>query len=553
MVFPRGRATKIATAIATATGCLAAGLLLSAAGAPPVMMWSTDGDVWLPWNTAGVVTHLQSTTGRADAAITVPAAAGHHLTVFPDGPNLLVLDADTHLLQVIEPQRLAPARAVALSSGAIVTVAPDAVYATDGPRGQVLRLDRTRLTPRGPVLDLGGPIGSTARTADGTLWAPVRTRGTVVPIRHGVPAAAIRVAPPGHAIDVVLSGDQPVVLDATAASVTPLIGRHPGRSTALARQADPTAASTAAHRLVAAGRSPTGLAGVLDPSTGRLMIADLAHSTVTSVDLPADASPPAGSSTPPAPPTLPDIDRPAGSGPTGATAAPSGTDPRASRPEATPEPARRLGAPVWQDGRIYVPDQDAGVVIVFDRQTRSFAPPVAPIPATTSAAGPDAELAVTADGDRICINDANSPPLDMICEGRLTVVSKLPAGVPAKTGATPPRPLPAAPPRPTPPPIGFAAATAVPFAAPGGPAGPSGPGRPGGAAPDGAGLSDPSGPVAHQPTALPPTTVATPAVQTTPAATVAPTALPNIPRPEPTPSAGPGTGGAQAAPAPGRR
>ncbi|MCK9920999.1 hypothetical protein MXD61_03595 [Frankia sp. AgPm24] len=600
----------MATVISAAAAAgLTGAVVFCATGIAPVALSSSDADVWLPWNTAGLITHLQSTTGRADAAITIPAAASHHLTVLADGPDLLVADSDAHLLHLVEPQRLAPARSVTLPAGASVDVAPDAVGVIDSASGRVIRLDRKRLTPTGPTLDLGGPLGTTAQTADGTLWAPVRASGSVVPIMRGVPAAPIRVAPPGHAIDMVLSGDQPVVLDATAATLVPLVDGQPGRTTALAVPpadtdtdtgtgtgtgtnggatgdsgataanggatanggAGPGSARGSVTALVAAARSPRDLVLVIDTRSGRLLLADLARGGVTSIDIPASVPPAStiSASTPAAataPSGLPDIDRPAGltsptgpagvagatgqAGPVGPAAAvvapvPGGLPggPGGAQPAAAP--TRRLTAPVWQDERIFLPDHDGGVVLVFDRGRRSFTTPIRPGPALTGADGGRPALTVSLDGDRVWINDPDSAELVLIRGDRQLVLSKQPAGLAGQADTIPPRPLPPAPPRPRP-------SSTLPDGAPSGPtprATPHPRGGPGGQ-PDTADIPGPAGPGTQPPR---PTTVATSPIQTPVPPITSPSTLPNIPHPPPTPAGEPGTGATRDAPAPARR
>ncbi|WP_248822935.1 hypothetical protein [Frankia umida] len=611
MVFGQGRRRMATVISAAAAAGLTGAVVFCTTGIAPVALSSSDADVWLPWNTAGLITHLQSTTGRADAAITIPAAAGHHLTVLADGPDLLVADPDAHLLHLVEPQRLAPARSVTLPAGASVDVAPDAVGVIDSASGRVIRLDRERLTPTGPTLDLGGPLGSTAQTADGTLWAPVRASGSVVPIMRGVPAAPIRVAPPGHAIDMVLSGDQPVVLDATAATLIPLADGQPGRTTALAVPpadtgtgtgpnggatvdggataangdatanggAGPGAARGSVTALVAAARSPRDLVLVIDTRSGRLLLADLARGGVTSIDIPASVPPAStisastiSAGTPAAataPSGLPDIDRPAGlasptgpagvagvagqagqAGPVGPAAAvvtpvPGGLPggPGGAQPVAAP--ARRLAAPVWQDERIFLPDHDGGVVLVFDRGRRSFTTPIRPGPTLTGADAGRPALTVSVDGDRVWINDPDSAELVLIRGDRQLVLSKQPAGLAGQADTIPPRPLPPAPPRPRP------SSTLL----DGTPSGPTPRATPHprvgqGGQPDTADVPGPVGPGTQPPR---PTTVATSPIQTPVPPTTSPSTLPNIPHPPPTPAGEPGTGATRDAPAPARR
>jgi hypothetical protein len=441
---------------------------LAAPGAHPLVLQAASGGVWLPWDTTGTVTHLESTTGRADAAITVPGAAGHRLAVLTDGPDLLVVDRTSGLLHLVQPQRLAPARSAALPVGSVVTTAHGAVYVADASTGRVRRLDGRRLLPIGPAIDLGGPLGAIAQSGDGTLWLPVRSSGTVVAVRAGHPSAPVRVAPAGHAIDVILAAGQPVIIDATAGSLTPLAGDRTGRALVLPRgstagTSDANSgtpgpdADADAKRLIAAAEVPGHTIPVVDGGAGRLLLADLPTGRVRGVDLPPAAGWGAGGPAGPTPartggahprsgggsgPTgLPDIDRPAGTTP--------GSSPttRATAPSATPTTER----PVWHDGQIYVPGRrQPGTAWVLDTRTLQFTAPVtAPVTAASTPPDGDGGPTVTASGAQVWVNDPNGPNLVLIDGERRTVLSKQTAGLAGQSGSAPPRPLPPPPPRPS--------------------------------------------------------------------------------------------------------
>ncbi|WP_256789998.1 hypothetical protein [Frankia sp. AvcI1] len=432
---------------------MGAGLAAAAPGTPPFALDLTTGGTWLASASTGIVTHLQSTTGRADAAVTVPGAVGHRLSVLRDGPDLLVCDEDAGLLHLIEPQRLAPARTATLRPGTTVIVGNRVIYAVDAASGRVRRLDGRLLTDVGPVIDLGGTLGTAVRTRDETLWAPVRTSGSVVPIRDGGASAPIRVARPDHQIDMVLAQDRPVVVDGTAGTAIPLTGARPGRATAL-----PVTLTTASVPsdpvVIAADAAERSTVPILDAVAGRLLLADVHDGTVTTHELPAvpgaeearagvgdDAA--AGDTV--ASTVLPDIDRPAGSLP-GSAVSPG--DPHSG--DEGPVAPRRLGPPVEHDGMIYIPDQDARMVWVFDTRTREFTPPVV-VPGSTprpAAATDAARITVTADGEQVWVNDPAGPNAVLIDGTRRTTVAKQPAGLPGQTGTAPARPLPAPPPRP---------------------------------------------------------------------------------------------------------
>ncbi len=436
---------------------MGAGLAAAAPGTPPLAFDLTSGGIWLTSESTGTVTHLQSTTGRADTAVTVPGAVGHRLSVLRNGPDLLVCDVDAGLLHLIEPQRLAPARAATLRPGTTVTAANGVVYAVDGASGRVQRLDGRLLTGLGPVVDLGGALGAVAQSVDGTLWVPVRTSGSVVMIRDGVASPPIPVARPDHQIDVVLAHDRPVLVDGTAGTAIPITGERPGRKIAL-----PVALTTAAagppSAVIAAAAVERSTVPILDTVAGRLLLADVHDGEVTMHDLPTQtgggrAQPGASTAQPGGGPAQP------GGGParTGGGGDSASTDPATAaglpdieRPaggdeDDRPVAPRRLGPPTWHDGAIYIPDQDARMVWVFDTRTGGFTEPIV-VPGTPPGPGTEtgaAQITVTAEGDQVWVNDPAGPDAVIIDGTRRATVAKRPSGLPGQTGTTPARPLPA--------------------------------------------------------------------------------------------------------------
>ncbi|WP_261575519.1 hypothetical protein, partial [Frankia gtarii] len=431
---------------------MGAGLAAAAPGTPPLIFDLTSGGVWLTSESAGTVTHLQSTTGRADAAVTVPGAVGHRLSVLRNGPDLLVCDADAGLLHLIEPQRLAPARTATLRPGTTVTAANGVVYAVDGASGRVQRLDGRLLTGLGPVVDLGGALGAVAQSVDGTLWAPVRTSGSVVMIRDGVASPPIPVARPDHQIDVVLAHDHPVVVDGTTGTAIPITGDRPGQQTAL--PVTLTTASTGPPvAVIAAAAVERSTVPVLDTVAGRLLLADVHGGEVTVHDLPTrpgggrvqlgegTARPGGGPAQPGGGPARPGGgDDSVSTDPAAASAAAAGL-PDIERPaggdeDGGPPAPRRLGPPTWHDGAVYIPDQDARMVWVFDTRTGGFTAPIV-VPGIPPGPGTGAaRITVTAEGDQVWVNDPAGPDAVLIDGARRATVAKRPSGLPGQTGTT---------------------------------------------------------------------------------------------------------------------
>jgi hypothetical protein len=372
-------------------------------GANPVALDLSDGGAWLVSDPTGTLVHVNGPSGRADAAVAVPGAAGHDLAVAAAGEEVLVTDRDAGTVHRVEPARLAVVRSAAFDREVTIVAGGDDVYAVEPRAGRIRRLDPLQLSTVGTMITLPAGLGAAGQTRDGTLWVPVPAEGTVVPVRAGVPGAPVPVTPPGHRTAVTVVDDRPVVVDRTGRTVTPLTAGAAGRPVALptpiAVRGDP--------RLLVPARADGELLPLVEPA-GRLVLVDLRAGAAREIGVPT-----------------------AGGG-TGGNGARGGNGDGGAA-------SRRLGAPASHAGHVYVPDSDAGMVWDFDPAGRRFAAPVPVGPA-----GGPARITVTIQDGQLWINDATGANAVLIMDRTRRTIVKRAANLPGASDGTP-RPLPPAP------------------------------------------------------------------------------------------------------------
>ncbi|MBE3204910.1 hypothetical protein IHE48_28915 [Frankia sp. CH37] len=395
--MPAARVLLPGAAIVTVTALIGA----TGQGTAPVRLDLVDDGTWLTDSATGTLIHLSGPAGRANAAVTVPGTAGRDLTVTSTAHKIVAVDPSAGQAFLVDPARLATVGSAALRPGVAITSASGITYAVEAGAGRVQPLSADDLSPIGTALDLPSPLGAAAQSDDGTLWVPLRSTGTVVAVRDGVAApVAGPVAPPGNAIDVVLAGGRPVVVDSTARSLRMLGGPGaPGESGAGARTVLPLSETPApaGPELLVAPRTERGVVGLLDPVARRLYLADVDHGTVAVTDLP-------------------------------------------SRDQGQGQP----GVPVVQAGHAYVPESALGVVLDYDLAHGTFGAPVA-----VAAADGHARITVTVDDGQVWINDTAGPNAVLINDRGRTPISKQPPDLPGLPTSSA-QPLPAAPPLPRP-------------------------------------------------------------------------------------------------------
>jgi hypothetical protein len=271
----------------------------------------SDIGAWLSNDSNGSVTHANGLSGEADSRVTVANAAGHPLSVVQDGNTVIVVDTVTGAVTRIDPAQLTVTQSVSYGSPHVQVVAGGGhAYAVDPARGLVQPIDLGTLSALGSPVSLRAPLGTAAVDQHGTVWVPELATGNVVPVTGSAPGVPVPVGAPGDALALTVARGAPVVTDATNATMTVLL--------AGGRQAVNLPAGSA--DLVAPAATDGVLVPVLSPATHRLVIVDTSTAQTTAVAL------------------------------TGFT-------------------DDRLGPPQVLGGRVYLPDNSTGRLIVYDAST----------------------------------------------------------------------------------------------------------------------------------------------------------------------------------------
>lgn len=391
--------------------CAGSLIILLGRGEPPRDLALADGGAWLVSTDSGTLTQVSGPSERAAAAVAIPGGARHDLTVASGPSGVLVADRTTGMVHRIAPASLTASHSTRLRPGVTVSVAGDDAYAVEADVGQVTRLNPADLSVIGAVVDLPGGLGRSVQATDGTLWVPVPHDGTVVAVHDGTPAAPVRVTEPGHAIDVTVVDEQPVILDRTAGALVEFDDGGPTTTIPLPPSPSlPSSPTVAAPGLRAPDRTSGPLLPLVDPATGRLLLVDIGrdgghddgheggNGGVRVVD-------------------LDDLD--------------DGVN---------------LDAPAIHAGRVYIPDSGNGTVQVVDAATGRPVDvvPVAPAESGEAAGSGASQITVLIEDDQVWINNVAGHDAVVVGErGTAWVPKRSPnlPGLPADAA----RPLPPAP------------------------------------------------------------------------------------------------------------
>jgi hypothetical protein len=278
----------------------------------------SDVGAWLTNDKKGTVTHANGLSGKADASVPLTNAAGHQLQVTQDGDIVIVLDTVTGTVTRIDAAQLNVSQSVNFgSAGVRVVVGAGQAYVVDKTKGVVPPIDPDRLPPSGAPVALPAPLGDAAVDDRGTLWVPLATGelGSVTGSRAG---QRVPVGSPGDVLALTIAGGVPVVTDATAGTMTALPPNGARQTVNL-----PLAGGT-----MLAPRATDGtVVPLLAPSAHQIVVVDLTSGRPTAVALDGV----------------------------------SGHD---------------LGAPQALGGRVYVPDNTTGTLLVYDHASGRMLSPI---------------------------------------------------------------------------------------------------------------------------------------------------------------------------------
>ncbi len=252
-------------------------------GASKALLELGDGAVWLPTDPRGVVTLIDSTSGRPTAEIQVATGDGTELSVVYRDGKAYAYDASTGVLTLIDDASRSSSLAVDTGGddGTTVLVGGGHTYVVDLEAGSVQVLDGQTLEPVGEPVELGGALGSVVVDGEGVLWAALRQGGRVVhadaegtvgtlKVTDGATAPLTVVGGVVHALDVAAGTVRVLGID----SVTD------GMPLSTARNADPA-------QLLVSAASDRDIA-VLDPASCQVAVLAVQAGTSASVALPGE-------------------------------------------------------------------------------------------------------------------------------------------------------------------------------------------------------------------------------------------------------------------------
>jgi hypothetical protein len=345
----RGRRLRGSLAVLVVAVLMVAAVA-TGAGVPTSVAAIHDVGAWLANSALGSVTHAEGPSGRADATVGLPGTQGDQLRITQSGSIILAEDTRTGKVYRINPAQLTVTQSATYGRNAVQVVAGGGeVYIVAPAAGLVQQINPDTLATVGSPLRLGTRIGPAAVTAHGMLWVTLPGRGVVMPVQNGVPGAVVTVGKPGDLLGLTVEGNQPVVTDATAATMTITGSGGATRTVALPgalRQSAPPAP------LVPPATSGNEVPVVV-PKANQLVIVNTAAGSPTAVTLGTGVN-------------------------------------------------DTLGAPEVLGQRVYVPDESTGSLITYDTATGRLLPPVM----VTGRPGP---LDVFVNDGMLWANDPNGP------------------------------------------------------------------------------------------------------------------------------------------------
>ncbi|MEH1130781.1 fibronectin type III domain-containing protein [Micromonospora sp. CPCC 206061] len=317
-VFPRRlRGFTAGTLVVAVAGALVGTVFgLGAMGQAPAVF---DGSAWLWSRPVGEVSRLNGDSGTVDLRQPLVDSRGHRIRVTQDDNFLLLHDLDTGRMTSVDLSRMGFSGSLAVDPGNDVTVVLSGERATvvDRTRGLVRSLDPATLQVRGEPLQLPAPLVGGAYDTNGALWLGLPGQGTVVAVTgSGDDLAVTRTVPvaePGHDLAVSVLDKGVLAVDRSGDAMVAVSGKETKRM-----------------------KAPVKLASAVMPER---TVGDLAVVTV-----PPDR----------AAVTIEDVDA---GGPVGKVALPVGAQ-----------------TAVPFAGRIYVPDEKAGLVRVYNKDGNPLKP-----------------------------------------------------------------------------------------------------------------------------------------------------------------------------------
>ncbi len=346
-LFRRDRLTgQVAAGL---VGVLAIAAAVYGVGVASATYRLADVGAWLTATGRGLVVHVNGPAGKVDGkTAVVPQMRGHNIKIVQDGGTVLIVDLDTGVVSRLDPSQLDIGTSRPLGKGIQVLAAGGKAYTVDSVKGVVQEIDPVALTPVGASATLPPVLGQAGIDARGALWVPVARNGEVAAFSGGRLRPPVRVGEAGDSLALTMAAGNPVVTDSTAATAT--VVKASGEKITVSL---PTTVRRAGRGGVLAPAATEGeTVPLLVPGAGSLVTVDTGTGRYSST--------------------------------------------RLAMPRHRYRPPQMLGA------KVYIPDETAGALIVYDSANNRFEKPV-PV------AGRPAKLDVFVRDGMLWANDPSGP------------------------------------------------------------------------------------------------------------------------------------------------
>lgn len=318
--FRPAQGRKTTAAALGAAGALIAGIVVSGMGAAGANPDLSDIGAWLTSDSKSTAVHVNGLTGQVDGRVRLPTGDTRDLQVSEDGKSVLVLDSTTGTVSRIDPAQLTvPQVSEPRTAGLQLASGGGKAWLADAANGTVQAIDPVTLASLGAPMDMGGkPLGQVLADPNGTLWVPIASLGHLVPVNGEQVGSAIKVAEPGGMLLLTLASGRPVVTDVTGGRVLVVSATGIERTVEL-----PTAMTSGKpEKLLAPGLSEGPVVPLLASDTGTLTLVDIDSGSVKAVPLTV--------------------------------------------------PQHQYGPPQVLGAKVYIPDRDAGTLLVYNTVQGAF-------------------------------------------------------------------------------------------------------------------------------------------------------------------------------------
>ncbi|MGI8329733.1 hypothetical protein ACRYCC_07185 [Actinomadura scrupuli] len=318
-IFRRDRLTgQLAIGL---VGVLCVGAVVFGVGLASAKYQVSNVGAWLSATGKGTLVHANGMAGKVDGKVRLPGTMyGHDIKIVQDGSTILIIDQQTGVVSRVDPAQLNLTKSTSAfaATGLQIVTGKGAAYAIDPAKATVQQIDPVTLSAMDGPATLTAPLGQAAIDGRGTLWVPVPAGGQVVPFQAGHQAPPVTVGKPKDALAITIAAGVPIVTNSTAA--TAMVLDPSGKRLTLALP------STVRQERRGGVLFPAATEGQIVPllarATGSLVLLDTGSGRHSTVSLKF--------------------------------------------------PKHHYGPPQILGSKIYIPDQTAGSLIVYDSATNAF-------------------------------------------------------------------------------------------------------------------------------------------------------------------------------------